>query len=58
LAQARQIAIEELERSYLKNLLRQCKGKIDLSAKKAKITPRQLNRLMARHGIRKNDFKG
>ncbi len=57
LAQARQIAIEELERSYLKNLLRQCKGKIDLSAKKAKITTRQLNRLMARHGIRKNDFK-
>lgn len=57
LAQARQIAIEELERSYLKNLLRQCKGKIDLSAKKAKITPRQLHRLMARHGIRKNDFK-
>jgi len=57
LAQARQIAIEEFERSYLKNLLRQCKGKIDLSAKKAKITPRQLHRLMARHGIRKNDFK-
>jgi DNA-binding NtrC family response regulator len=57
LAQARQMAIEEFERTYLKNLLKQCNGKINLTAKKAKITPRQLNRLMARHGIRKNNFK-
>ena len=57
LAQARQIATQEFERSYLKKLLKQCKGKIDLSAKKAQITTRQLNRLMTRHGIRKNDFK-
>jgi DNA-binding NtrC family response regulator len=57
LPQARQIATEEFERSYLKNLLKRCKGKINLSAKKAQITTRQLNRLMARHGIRKNDFK-
>ncbi|MBC8433130.1 MAG: sigma-54-dependent Fis family transcriptional regulator [Desulfobacterales bacterium] len=57
LTQARQIATQEFERSYLKKLLKQCKGKIDLSAKKAQITTRQLNRLMTRHGIRKNDFK-
>jgi DNA-binding NtrC family response regulator len=57
LAQARQIATEEFERAYLKNLLKRCKGKINLSAKKAQITTRQLNRLMARHGIRKTDFK-
>jgi DNA-binding NtrC family response regulator len=57
LAQARQIATQEFERSYLKDLLKRCKGKINLSAKKAQITTRQLNRLMARYGIRKNDFK-
>jgi len=57
LAQARQIATEEFECSYLKNLLRQSKGKMNLAAKKAQVTTRQLNRLMARHGIQKNDFK-
>jgi DNA-binding NtrC family response regulator len=35
LAQARQIAIEKFERSYLSNLLKQCKGKMNLTAKKA-----------------------
>ena len=35
LPQARQIATEEFERSYLKNLLKRCKGKINLSAKKS-----------------------
>jgi len=57
LAQARQVAIEKFERSYLRKLLKQCKGKMNLTAKKAQITTRQLNRLMTRHGIRKNDFK-
>jgi DNA-binding NtrC family response regulator len=57
LAQARQFATEEFERSYLKKLLKQCKGKINLSAKKAQITTRQLSRLMARHGFQKNNFK-
>jgi DNA-binding NtrC family response regulator len=56
LAQARQIATEEFERAYLKNLLKQCKGKMNIAAKIAQVTTRQLNRLMARHGIRKNDF--
>jgi DNA-binding NtrC family response regulator len=57
LAQARQIATEEFERSYLKDLLKRCKGKMNLAAKTAQVTTRQLNRLMTRHGIRKNDFK-
>jgi DNA-binding NtrC family response regulator len=57
LTQARQLAIEKFERSYLRNLLEQCKGKINLAAKKAQITTRQLNRLMTRHGIRKTDFR-
>lgn len=57
LKQARQIATEKFERTYLKDLLRQSKGKINLAAKKAQITTRQLNHLMTRHGIRKSDFK-
>jgi DNA-binding NtrC family response regulator len=57
LTEARQIAIEKFEYDYLRNLLKQCKGKINLAAKKAQITTRQLNRLMTRHGMRKNDFK-
>ncbi len=57
LSLARQIATEEFERSYLKNLMKHCKGKMNLAAQKAQITTRQLNRLMSRHSIRKNDFK-
>jgi DNA-binding NtrC family response regulator len=57
LVQARQVATEEFERSYLKDLLKQTKGKINLAASKAQVTTRQLNRLMARHDICKDDFK-
>ena len=57
LTEARQIAIEEFEHDYLRNLLKQCKGKINLAAKKAQITTRQLNRLMTRHEIRKDEFR-
>jgi len=57
LTEARQIAIEKFEQDYLRNLLKQCKGKINLAAIKAQITTRQLNRLMTRHGIRKDEFR-
>jgi two-component system response regulator HydG len=57
LSEARMIAMVDFERSYLKDLLKGCKGKINLSAKKAGITTRQLHRLLARHGIKKNQFK-
>ena len=57
LSEARMIAMVDFERSYLRDLLKGCKGKINLSAKKAGITTRQLHRLLARHGIKKNNFK-
>ncbi|NTW44228.1 MAG: sigma-54-dependent Fis family transcriptional regulator [Anaerolineaceae bacterium] len=57
LAEARSIALEKFEQLYIKNLIARNKGKIALSAAKANITPRQLNRLMARYGIRKEDYK-
>ena len=57
LAQARQQAINTFERSYLTALLEQAKGQINRAAFQAQITPRQLNRLLNRHGLNKNDFK-
>lgn len=57
LTQARQIAIEAFEKSYLTALLGETHGKINLSAKKAGITTRQLNRLLNRYGLNKKNFK-
>jgi len=56
LASARRIAIAEFERRYVKELMARNRGKINLSAKAAGITPRQLNRIMARHHIHRNDY--
>jgi DNA-binding NtrC family response regulator len=57
LADARQRGIEEIERNYLKDVLARNKGKINESARDAGISPRQLNKLMNRYGIRKEEFK-
>ncbi|MCF8126282.1 MAG: sigma-54 dependent transcriptional regulator [Desulfotignum sp.] len=57
LAQARQQAVDRFEQSYLTVLLGQVQGRIDKAAARAGITPRQLNRLLKRHHLNKNDFK-
>ncbi|MCA1795303.1 MAG: sigma-54 dependent transcriptional regulator [Desulfobacteraceae bacterium] len=57
LARARQRAIDLFEQSYLTTVLEQTQGRIDQAAHKAGITPRQLNRLLQRHGMNKNNFK-
>ena len=57
LAQARQIGIEEVERNYLKEVLVRNKGKIGESAKASGISSRQLNKLMNKYGIKKEEFK-
>ena len=57
LSKARQIAIDEFERTYLERLLRKHKGKINICAKAAHITSRQLSRLVNRHGLDKKIFK-
>lgn len=57
LAQARQRGIEEIERNYLKDVLVRNKGRINESANDAGISSRQLNKLMNRYGIRKEEFK-
>jgi DNA-binding NtrC family response regulator len=57
LGQARQRGVEDIERNYLKNVLSRHKGKIAESAEVAGISTRQLNKLMNKYGIRKEDFK-
>jgi DNA-binding NtrC family response regulator len=57
LAQTRQRGIEEIERNYLKDVLARNKGRINESARNAGITTRQLNKLMNKYGIRKEEFK-
>ncbi|MBU0995127.1 MAG: sigma-54 dependent transcriptional regulator [Proteobacteria bacterium] len=57
LTEARKIAIYEVEKHYLKELLSLNRGKINISAENAGITSRQLHKLMKKHGIKKEDFK-
>ncbi|MGD8880500.1 MAG: sigma-54 dependent transcriptional regulator [Desulfobacterales bacterium] len=57
LTQARQHGVEEIERNYLKDVLARHKGKIGESAEAAGISTRQLNKLMNKYGIRKEEFK-
>jgi transcriptional regulator with GAF, ATPase, and Fis domain len=57
LSEVRRNGIEDIERKYIKDLLGRNRGKINDSAKEAGISTRQLNKLMNRHGIRKEMFK-
>ena len=57
LSAARQQGIEEIERQYLKDVLTRNRGKIKESANDAGISSRQLNKLMNKYGIRKEEFK-
>ncbi|MFC1838126.1 sigma-54-dependent transcriptional regulator [Thermodesulfobacteriota bacterium] len=57
LSDARRRAVESFERMYLVELLSQNKGKVKISAGTAGITTRQLNKLMSKYGIKKEQFK-
>jgi DNA-binding NtrC family response regulator len=57
LAQVRSQGVQEIERQYLKNLLRRHAGKVNQSAEEAGITPRQLHKLMKKYELHKEDFK-
>ena len=57
LAQARMQAVDEIERRYLKDTLSRNLGKINAAAMDAGITTRQLNKLMNKYNIRKEEFK-
>ncbi len=57
LDEVRRTAIEETEKRYLQELLAANKGRIRETAKAAKISSRQLHKLMKKYGIRKEEFK-
>jgi DNA-binding NtrC family response regulator len=57
LASARQRAVEDVERLYLKRQLEENRGKISATAEAAGITTRQLHKLMTKYGLKKEDFR-
>jgi DNA-binding NtrC family response regulator len=57
LTDVRRKAIEETERRYLKDLLTEKRGRIKAAAEAAGVTTRQLHKIMAKYGIRKEEFK-
>ncbi|BBO75591.1 Fis family transcriptional regulator [Desulfosarcina widdelii] len=57
LSEARQIAIDAFEQTYLEKLLKKHSGKIGSSAKEAHITSRQFSRLASKHGLDKKMYK-
>ncbi len=57
LAEVRRQSLEHIERQYLKELLSKHQGKVNRTAETACITPRQLHKLLRKHGIRKEEFK-
>jgi DNA-binding NtrC family response regulator len=57
LSEVRQRGVEEIERNYLKDVLTRNRGKINDTARDAGISCRQLNKLMNRYGLRKEEFK-
>ncbi len=57
LSSARQRAVDNFERIYLIELLSANSGNIKKSAETAGVTTRQLNKLMSKYGLKKNQFK-
>lgn len=57
LSQVRQQETARVEQIYLDLVLKQCRGKINESAKAAGITTRQLNKLMTKYSLRKENYK-
>lgn len=57
LTEARRKVIDDFERYYLIDLFARNEGKVSKSAAEAGITTRQLNKLMLKYGIRKEEFK-
>ena len=57
LAEARNRGVAEFERQYLRAVLTRNKGSIKNSAQEARITTRQLHKLMTKYGLRKDNFR-
>jgi len=57
LSEVRKKNMEEVEKTYLGELLTENQGKINKSAEIAGISTRQLHKLMTRYGLKKESFK-
>ncbi|MHB8772457.1 MAG: sigma-54-dependent transcriptional regulator [Syntrophales bacterium] len=57
LASVRRSAVEDAEKRYLREVLARNAGRINRTAETAGITVRQLNKLMNRYGMRKEEFR-
>ena len=57
LSAARKRVVEDFEQRYLTNLLARHEGKINLSAREADISTRQLNRLAVKYGLDRKEYK-
>jgi DNA-binding NtrC family response regulator len=57
LQEIRRKGIENVERSYFRELLTMYKGSIKNTAKASGITPRQVHKLLTKYGIKKEAFK-
>jgi len=57
LSETRLHALTHIEYRYLREVLTLCKGRINDAARVAGVTPRQLHKLMKKHGLKKEDFK-
>jgi transcriptional regulator with GAF, ATPase, and Fis domain len=58
LSQVREDAVRVVEAGYLRALLSRHRGRINESAKAAGVGSRQIRKLLRKHGIRKEEFKG
>jgi DNA-binding NtrC family response regulator len=57
LAEVRSKGIENIERQYLTEILTLNKGRINRAATHAGISTRQLHKLLAKYGVKKEDFR-
>ncbi|EPR43662.1 response regulator receiver protein [Desulfovibrio sp. X2] len=57
LSEARRLAVNNLERAYLTELLQKNQGGVSRTARAAGVTERQLHNLMQKHSLHKEDFK-
>ncbi|MBU0465619.1 MAG: sigma-54 dependent transcriptional regulator [Proteobacteria bacterium] len=57
LSQIRKQEMGKVEQTYLDMVLKQHKGKVNISARAAGITTRQLHKLMTKHSLYKEDYK-
>jgi DNA-binding NtrC family response regulator len=57
LADVRSRAAAEAEKRYLRELLVRTGGRINRTAKTAGVTVRQINKLMHKYGMKKEEFR-